>query len=49
MSMVLPMPFARYAFQEIRDYISISYVAIALAWIFLFNFFSYLKLKKADI
>lgn len=48
-SNLVPMPYARYAFQEIRDYISVSSVAIALAWIFMFNFFSYLKLKKADI
>lgn len=48
-SNLVPMPFARYAFQEIRDYISVASVAIALTWIFLFNFFSYLKLKRADI
>ncbi len=48
-SNLVPMPFARYAFQEIRDYISFASVAIALGWIFLFNFFSYLKLKRADI
>jgi ABC-2 type transport system permease protein len=46
---LVPMPFARYAFQEIQDYVSITSVAIALVWIFLFNYFSYLKLKKADI
>jgi ABC-type transport system involved in multi-copper enzyme maturation permease subunit len=48
-SNLVPMPFARYAFQEIRDYITVASVAIALSWIFLFNFFSYLKLKRADI
>jgi ABC-type transport system involved in multi-copper enzyme maturation permease subunit len=46
---LVPLPFARYAFQEIQDYVSITAVAIALGWTFLFNYFSYLKLKKADI
>ncbi len=48
-SNLVPMPFARYAFQEIRDYLTVASVSIALAWIFLFNLFSYLKLKRADI
>lgn len=46
---LVPMPFARYAFQEIQDYVSLSSVAIALAWTLLFNYFSYLRLKRADI
>lgn len=46
---LVPMPFARYAFQEIQDYVSFTAVGIAIVWTFLFNFFSYLKLKKADI
>ncbi len=48
-SNLVPMPFARYAFQEIRDYLTVASITIALGWIFLFNFFSYLKLKRADI
>lgn len=46
---LIAMPFARYAFQEIQDYVSISSIAIALTWTFFFNYFSYLKLKKSDI
>jgi hypothetical protein len=46
---LVPMPFARYAFQEIRDYVTIESVGIALVWAFLFNYFAYLKLKKSDI
>lgn len=46
---LVPMPFARYAFQEIQDYVSLTAVAIAIVWIGLFNYFSYLKLKKSDI
>jgi len=46
---LVPMPFARYAFQEIRDYVTVGSVAIALVWTFLFNYFGYLKLKKSDI
>ncbi len=48
-SNLVSLPFARYAFQEIQDYVSIVAVLIAAAWAFLFNLFSYLKLKKADI
>ncbi len=46
---LVPMPFARYAFQEIRDYVTFGSVAIALVWTFLFNYFAYLKLRKSDI
>jgi ABC-type transport system involved in multi-copper enzyme maturation permease subunit len=46
---LVPLPFARYAFQEIQDYVSITAVLIAIVWTFLFNYFSYLKLKRADI
>jgi ABC-2 type transport system permease protein len=46
---LVPLPFARYAFQEIQDYVGPTAVAIALVWTFLFNYFSYLKLKRADI
>jgi ABC-2 type transport system permease protein len=46
---LVPIPFARYAFQEIRDYVTFGSIAIALVWAFLFNYFAYLKLKKSDI
>jgi len=45
----VPLPFARYAFQEIQDYVALGAVAIALVWTVLFNYFAYLKLKKSDI
>ncbi|GHN00943.1 ABC transporter permease [Cytophagales bacterium WSM2-2] len=46
---LVSLPFARYALQQIQDYVSLSAVAIALTWTFLFNYFSYLRLKKSDI
>jgi hypothetical protein len=46
---LVSLPFARYAFQEIQDYVSIVAVLIAVTWAILFNYFSYLRLKKADI
>jgi ABC-type transport system involved in multi-copper enzyme maturation permease subunit len=46
---LVPLPFARYAFQEIQDYVSFGSVAIALGWTFLFNYFGYLRLKRSDI
>ncbi len=48
-SNLVPNPFTRYAFQEIRDYLTISSVAIAVVWAFLFNYFAYLKLKHSDL
>jgi len=48
-SNLVAMPFARYAFQEIQDYVRWGSIAIVLVWIFLFNYFGYLKLKKSDI
>src|SRR5688572_6980424 len=46
---LVPNPFTRYAFQEIRDYLTFNSMAIALAWAFSFNYFSYIKLKHSDI
>lgn len=46
---LVSMPFPRYAFQQIQDYVSIPAALIAIVWIVLFNYFSYLKLKKSDI
>jgi ABC-type transport system involved in multi-copper enzyme maturation permease subunit len=48
-SNLVPLPFARYAFQEIQDYVALGAVAIALAWTFIFNYISYLRLNKSDI
>lgn len=49
LSNLVPVPYQRYAFQEIRDYLTVDSVAIALGWTVLFNYFSYLKLKFSDI
>ncbi len=46
---LVPMPFPRYAFQQIQDYVSITAVVIALGWTFLFNYVSYVKFSKSDI
>jgi hypothetical protein len=46
---MIEWPFPRYAFQEIKDYVSFSSIAIVGIWAILFNYFSYLKLQKADI
>lgn len=48
-SNLVPVPVYRYAFQEIQDYVDMGSVAIAVGWLFLFNYFSYLKLKKSDL
>lgn len=46
---LIEVPYPRYAFQQIKDYIDIGSVLIAAGWTILFNYFSYLKLKRADI
>jgi ABC-2 type transport system permease protein len=46
---LIDMPFPRYALMEIRDYVSLQTFLVVLVWTFLFNYFSYLKLKRADI
>ncbi len=48
-SNLIPLPFPRYVFQEIQDYVSPLSVAIVLFWTFLFNFLAYRKLKKSDV
>ncbi|MFN8336438.1 MAG: ABC transporter permease subunit [Cyclobacteriaceae bacterium] len=46
---LVPLPFYRYAFMEIQDYVKISSVLIAVSWTVIFNYLAYLRLKKADI
>lgn len=46
---LISIPFPRYAFQEIKDYINPVTVLVVVGWTFLFNYFSYLKLKRSDI
>ncbi|HEY5691471.1 MAG TPA: hypothetical protein VIS49_08450 [Cyclobacteriaceae bacterium] len=48
-SNLIPMPFPRYVFREIQDYVSIASVLVVAIWTFLFNYFAYLKLKRSDI
>ena len=48
-SNLVPLPFARYAFQEIRDFVTLSSVLIAGAWTVVFNYVSFVKLKRSDI
>jgi ABC-2 type transport system permease protein len=46
---LIKWPFPRYAFQEIHDYLTFSSVLIVVAWIVIFNYISYWKLKRSDI
>lgn len=46
---LIQMPYQRYAFQEIQDYLTFSSVAIVVVWIIIFNYLSYFKLKRSDI
>jgi ABC-type transport system involved in multi-copper enzyme maturation permease subunit len=48
-SALVPIPFYRYAFQQIQDYVDPVSVAIAAGWMVLFNYFSYLKLTRSDL
>lgn len=46
---LVPFPLKRYVFEEIRDYLTLDSIAIALGWAFLFNYVSYLKLERSDL
>lgn len=46
---LIEIPYPRYAFQEIKDYLDIKTVSIVIFWIVVFNYISYFKLKRADI
>jgi len=46
---LIDFPLPRYAFQEIRDYITIASVITVVAWTTAFNYFSYLKLTRSDV
>jgi ABC-type phosphate transport system permease subunit len=46
---LIQMPFARYALQEIQDYVAWGTAITVIVWTFVFNYISYWKLKKADI
>jgi ABC-2 type transport system permease protein len=48
-SNLVAMPFPKYVFQEVQDYVSLSAVAIATAWLIIFNYISHLKLQKSDL
>lgn len=48
-SNLVPMPFQRYVFREIQDYVSVISVLVVAGWTFVFNYLAYLKLKKSDI
>jgi ABC-2 type transport system permease protein len=46
---MISFPFPRYAFQEIKDYVSFFDVAMVITWTLIFNYLSYWKLKRSDI
>jgi ABC-type transport system involved in multi-copper enzyme maturation permease subunit len=46
---LITFPLPRYAFQEIQDYVAIGSILIVIGWTFLFNYFSFLKLRHSDI
>lgn len=48
-SNIIAMPFQRYVFREIQDYVSLISVLVVGFWTFVFNYLAYLKLKRSDI
>ncbi|MCG8389609.1 MAG: hypothetical protein MJA30_28915 [Cytophagales bacterium] len=49
MSNMIEVPFPRYIFREIQDYVSLGFVAVSLLWIVLFVYAIYSKLKASDL
>lgn len=48
-SSMIEVPFPRYWFQEITDYVPLVPVLVVIAYIMLFVYLIYLRLKKADL
>ena len=46
---LIDFPLARYYFQEIKDYLTFGTIAAVVGWTIVFNYISYLKLKRSDI
>ena len=46
---LIEFPFAKYWFQEIQDYVSMSSVGVAVAYLLIFIYLIYVKLKASDI
>lgn len=46
---LIEIPYQRYFFMEIRDYLTFPTIAIVVSWIAVFNFVAYRHLKKSDI
>ncbi len=49
MSNMIEVPFPRYAFQEIQDYVVMPFVGVSLLWIGILIYGIYSKLKSSDL
>ncbi len=49
MSNMIEVPFPKYAFQEINDFVILPFVGVSLIWISIFIYAIYNKLKKSDL
>ncbi len=49
MSNLIEVPFPRYIFQEIQDYVSLTFVVASFAWVVLFVYAIHSKLKSSDL
>jgi hypothetical protein len=46
---LIEIPYPRYVFMEIRDYLTFETIAIVVFWIGVFNYVAYHHLKRSDI
>jgi ABC-2 type transport system permease protein len=46
---LIQIPYPRYIFWEIQDYLEAVSVAVVIGWTVLFNYLAYFKLKRSDI
>jgi ABC-2 type transport system permease protein len=46
---LIEVPYPRYVFMEIRDYLTFATIAPVVCWIAVFNYVAYYHLKKSDI
>lgn len=49
MENLIPVPFMKYAFREIQDYVSLTMVMVVIGYLLLFSYGTYAKLKASDL
>jgi ABC-2 type transport system permease protein len=49
MGNIVRLPFEKYIFREVQDYVALQDVLVACGWTAIFLFLTYLLIKKRDV